>query len=157
VFCKDPVVEHGIQITQPEKPYIYGSKVTFQCKSGYFMIGNYLIRCEKNSIWVPIVPSCKKSICGPALILNGNIQPLQSQYETGKTAGNFGKGCLALIHIFHLLINHGKIVHGKKKYYKPGDEVDIACHGGYVLIGPSKIKYIGGKKWFPSIPNCHLS
>ncbi|KAG8132034.1 hypothetical protein E2320_009909, partial [Naja naja] len=175
VFCKDPVVEHGIQITQPEKPYIYGSKVIFQCKSGYFMIGNYLIQCEKNSIWIPTVPSCKKisrGICGRPLILNGNIQPLQPQYETEKTAVITCNQNYSFIDdttimtiqcqvktspdIFHLFINHGKIVHGKKKYYKPGDEVDIACHGGYVLIGPSKIKYIGGKKWFPSIPNCHL-
>ncbi|XP_013914938.1 PREDICTED: complement receptor type 2-like isoform X1 [Thamnophis sirtalis] len=52
------------------------------------MIGNYLIRCEKNNNWVPIVPSCKNitsGICGSPSILNGDIEPLQPQYETGKT------------------------------------------------------------------------
>ncbi|XP_060545717.1 C4b-binding protein alpha chain-like isoform X2 [Pantherophis guttatus] len=188
VFCKDPVVEHGIMITEPEKLYMYGSKVKFRCKIGYFMIGNYSIRCEKNSIWVPIEPSCKKispGICGLPSILDGNIQPLQSQYETGKTAVitcnqnysfiddtitmttqcqgyNLWNPPLQLCFFktspdnFQLFIKHGKIVYGKKKYYNPGDEVDIACHAGYVLIGPSKIKYIGGKKWLPNVPNCHL-
>ncbi|XP_070797211.1 complement receptor type 2-like [Pituophis catenifer annectens] len=189
VFCKDPVVEHGIMITEPEKLYMYGSKVKFRCKIGYFMIGNYSIRCEKNSTWVPIEPSCKKispGICGLPSILDGNIQPLQSQYETGKTAVitcnqnysfiddtitmttqcqgyNLWNPPVQLCFFktspdnFQLFIKHGKIVYGKKKYYNPGDEVDIACHAGYVLIGPSKIKYIGGKKWLPSVPNCHLT
>ncbi|XP_032073631.1 membrane cofactor protein-like isoform X1 [Thamnophis elegans] len=189
VFCNNPVVEHGIIISEPEKKYTYGSKVKFQCEIGYFMIGNYLIRCEKSNNWVPIVPSCKKiaaGICGPPSILNGDIEPLQPQYETGVTVvitcnRNYSfiddtiimtiqcqgynlwhpPAQLCLFKTspdnFHLFINHGKIVRGGKKYYEPGDEVDIACHGGYVLKGPSKIKYIGGKKWLPSVPTCHLS
>ncbi|XP_063155897.1 complement receptor type 1-like [Candoia aspera] len=189
VLCKDPVVEHGIKITRLEKSHIYGSIVTFQCKIGYFMVGTPLIRCEKNSIWVPKVPSCKKispGICGAPLILNGIIKPLQPYYETGKRVAIrcnlnysfFDDSTVMNIQcqgyniwnpppqlcffrtspdISHLFIYHGKIVHGRKKTYKPGDEVVIACHAGYILIGSSKIKYIGGKKWFPSLPNCHLT
>ncbi|XP_025021986.1 C4b-binding protein alpha chain [Python bivittatus] len=189
VFCKDPVVEHGIKITGFEKSYMYGSNVAFQCKIGYFMVGNPLIRCEKNSSWVPKVPSCKKIsayICGAPLILNGNIQPLQPHYESGKKVAiscNLNYSFIddttmmtiqcegynlwnppAQLCVFrtspdtsHLFVYHGTIVHGRKNKYKPGDEVVIECHAGYILIGPSRIKYIGGKKWFPRVPGCHLS
>ncbi|KAK9404550.1 complement receptor type 2 [Crotalus adamanteus] len=166
VFCKDPVVEHGIKITELGKPYIYRSNVTFQCKIGYFMIGSSLIRCEKNNIWVPIAPLCKKispDICGTPLILNGNIQPLQPQYETGKTVAISCNQNYSFIDdttvmtiqcqgynlwnppaqlcffrtspdIFHLFINHGKIVLGKKKYYDPGDEYVQRVSGIIALV-----------------------
>lgn len=56
-----------------------------------------------------------------------------------------------------LPIYHGKIINGRKINYEPGDSITVQCYAGYTLVGPSKIRYIGGKRWFPGIPSCSLS
>lgn len=61
VICENPRVQNGIELSGLRDSYTYGNSVTLECKTGYFMIGNHYILCEKNGTWVPKVPSCKKS------------------------------------------------------------------------------------------------
>ncbi|XP_044302820.1 complement component receptor 1-like protein [Varanus komodoensis] len=85
-MCEDPIVEHGIKLSGFGHTYTYGNNITFECKIGYFMIGSYLIWCQKDSTWYPEVPSCKKidpKLCGAPLIPRGTVHPLKPQYKIG--------------------------------------------------------------------------
>ncbi|XP_034978151.1 zona pellucida sperm-binding protein 3 receptor-like [Zootoca vivipara] len=134
VKCEDPVVKHGLILSGFGDSYTYGNTITFECKIGYFLTGNYLIKCEANSSWYPALPSCKKS---------KNIKFVFSV----RTSPD----------IYYLSIPNAKIIWGKKTSYEPGDKVTVQCSAGYTLSGPSEIRYIGGKQWSPELPSCYLS
>ncbi|NXC41379.1 CR1L protein, partial [Penelope pileata] len=55
------------------------------------------------------------------------------------------------------VINHGRIIDGKKPAYSVGDSITIECYAGYTLHGKARIEYIGGDQWSPGVPNCQLS
>ncbi|XP_053249407.1 complement receptor type 1-like isoform X2 [Podarcis raffonei] len=86
VICENPGVQNGIELSGLRDSYTYGNSVTLECKTGYFMIGNHYILCEKNGTWVPKVPSCKKitpHICGAPVVSKGHVYPLLSEYNVG--------------------------------------------------------------------------
>ncbi|KAM6457130.1 complement receptor type 2-like isoform 2-T2 [Liasis olivaceus] len=86
--CEEPVVKHGIQVNQTTNEYFHGDSATFICDIGYFLIGNYLIKCVKNNTWYPSVPSCRKispRLCGAPIIRSGKMEPLKPCYEMGST------------------------------------------------------------------------
>ncbi|CAI5777760.1 Hypothetical predicted protein [Podarcis lilfordi] len=86
VICENPRVQNGIELTGLRDSYTYGNSVTIECKTGYFMIGNHYMLCEKNGTWVPKVPSCKKitpHICGAPVVSKGHVHPLLSEYNVG--------------------------------------------------------------------------
>uniref|UniRef100_A0A670IAF1 Sushi domain-containing protein n=1 Tax=Podarcis muralis TaxID=64176 RepID=A0A670IAF1_PODMU len=61
VICENPRVQNGIELSGLRDSYTYGNSVTLECKTGYFMIGNHYILCEKNGTWVPKLlqkPTC---------------------------------------------------------------------------------------------------
>ncbi|XP_063155896.1 complement receptor type 2-like [Candoia aspera] len=97
--CEDPGVKHGIQINRTTDEYFHGDSATFICDTGYFLTGNYLIKCVKNNTWYPSVPFCRKSknslkaiiflfspiLCGAPIIPTGGVEPLRPYYGMGST------------------------------------------------------------------------
>nr|XP_028590275.1 zona pellucida sperm-binding protein 3 receptor-like isoform X5 [Podarcis muralis] len=90
VKCKDPVVEHGLILSGFGHSYTYGNTIRFECKTGYFLMGNYLIKCGANSSWYPALPSCKEIRTSPDIyylsIRNARIiRGKKTSYEPGDT------------------------------------------------------------------------
>ncbi|XP_066480761.1 complement receptor type 1-like [Tiliqua scincoides] len=135
---------------------------------------------------VPSCKQINPKLCGAPLIPNGHVDPLKPQYQLGETVVvqcnsqySFPDGTIQTIgkcqgynlweppvppcvcrtspDTVELLIHHGEIISGEKRNYEPGDSVIIQCYAGYTLVGPHKVRYIGGKRWFPKIPSCSLS
>ncbi|KAH0618912.1 hypothetical protein JD844_018447 [Phrynosoma platyrhinos] len=135
---------------------------------------------------IPSCKKIGPGLCGAPLILSGTVHPFKPQYVSGMiititcnlhysfpddtmemTTVCQGynvwdppvRPCLLRTSpdIFQLTINHGAIIQGKKKNYEPGDSVVVTCDAGYTLVGPSEIRYIGGKQWTPHMPSCSLS
>ncbi|CAI5777763.1 Uncharacterized protein PODLI_1B005966 [Podarcis lilfordi] len=112
VKCKDPVVEHGLILSGFGHSYTYGNTIIFECKTGYFLMGNYLIKCGANSSWYPALPSCKEidpGLCGAPLIPSGTVRPLRHQYKIGTSV----------------------VVTCNKQYSFPDEtmEMNVACQG----------------------------
>ncbi|XP_053249411.1 zona pellucida sperm-binding protein 3 receptor-like isoform X2 [Podarcis raffonei] len=112
VKCKDPVVEHGLILSGFGHSYTYGNTIIFECKTGYFLMGNYLIKCGANSSWYPALPSCKEidpGLCGAPLIPSGTVRPLRHQYRIGTSV----------------------VVTCNKQYSFPDEtmEMNVACQG----------------------------
>nr|XP_034978147.1 membrane cofactor protein-like [Zootoca vivipara] len=134
----------------------------------------------------PSCKKISQDICGAPGILKGSVHPPQPHYKLGSIISvqcdkkySFPdetmemkaecKGynqwdppiqlCFFRLSpdIAKLRISNGRIKHGGKEYYYPGDEVIVQCYAGYFSKGSSKFKYIGGKKWVPNTPYCYLS
>ncbi|XP_061486593.1 C4b-binding protein alpha chain-like [Rhineura floridana] len=135
---------------------------------------------------VPSCKKIHPQLCGAPLIPSGAVHPLQHQYKIGMVVAvtcsrhySFPDETMEMRvacqgynlwdppvqpcffrtspDTFRLSIRNGKIVHGKKSNYEPGDTVTVECSAGYTLIGPSEIRYIGGKQWSPKMPSCSLN
>nr|XP_060627497.1 C4b-binding protein alpha chain-like [Anolis sagrei ordinatus] len=135
---------------------------------------------------IPTCEKISPEVCGAPFIVNGTVQMLLSTYVIGMgitiicnednsflddttemTTECLGynvwdppvKPCLSTTSpdISPLTIYNGAIIEGKKRHYRPGDSVVVSCNAGYTLIGPSTIRYIGGKKWTPYMPTCSLN
>ncbi|XP_076598036.1 C4b-binding protein alpha chain-like isoform X2 [Chaetodon auriga] len=59
--CPDPAVENGERIEDSGPPYRYKTTVTYQCKSGFEMVGKPVQTCEESGQWSPGLPKCEKS------------------------------------------------------------------------------------------------
>ncbi|XP_053102395.1 complement receptor type 1-like isoform X4 [Hemicordylus capensis] len=125
-------------------------------------------------------------ICGAPLIPTGSVHPLKPEYSIGTAVQvfcipqySFPDETIEMTTVCDgynlwdprvqpcflrtspdttvLSITHGRVTHGKKRRYEPGDNVTVECQAGYTLKGPSMIRYIGGNKWSPELPHCILS
>ncbi|XP_053101831.1 C4b-binding protein alpha chain-like [Hemicordylus capensis] len=134
---------------------------------------------------VPSCKKIDPHLCGAPLIPSGSVLPLQSEYHLReeiiiqcspqyyfpdetieKIVACQGynswhppvQPCVFRtspdVSIFS--IRNGKIIHGKKPSYEPGDNITVECYAGFTLLGPADIRYIGGKQWSPNIPSCSL-
>ncbi|NWI49899.1 C4BPA protein, partial [Calyptomena viridis] len=55
------------------------------------------------------------------------------------------------------VISYGRVAKGQKPFYSVGDRITIECYAGYTLHGEAEIQYLGGNRWAPAVPTCHLS
>ncbi|XP_077190957.1 complement receptor type 2-like [Paroedura picta] len=135
---------------------------------------------------VPSCKKINAKLCGAPLVPSGIVHPLEPEYDLGtyifilcNPQYSFPDETMEMTTVCQghnlwkppaqpcmfrtsldtstLIIHNGRIVHGKKEKYKPGDNITIECYAGYILQGTSVVRYIGGKKWSPGIPYCSLS
>ncbi|XP_062248841.1 membrane cofactor protein-like isoform X3 [Platichthys flesus] len=61
VNCDDPVVEFGKFLSGSRPPHTLSASVTFECITGYHMVGERTQICDINGKWSPGLPTCKLS------------------------------------------------------------------------------------------------
>ncbi|XP_053280632.1 uncharacterized protein LOC128442272 isoform X3 [Pleuronectes platessa] len=61
VNCEDPVVEFGKFLSGSRPPHLHLASVTFECITGYYMVGERTQTCDINGNWSPGLPTCKLS------------------------------------------------------------------------------------------------
>lgn len=60
VQCKDPVIKNAEWVEGSRPPHRYMSTVTYQCRSGYTMIGERTQTCGIDGKWLPGLPECQQ-------------------------------------------------------------------------------------------------
>ncbi|KAJ6652258.1 hypothetical protein lerEdw1_012927 [Lerista edwardsae] len=129
VTCKDPEVEHGVQISGFQSLYTYNSSVSFECKIGYFMIGSFVTQCDKNGIWKPNLPICKKRSNGNTTCANCSVcnEPV---------------------------VENGEKISGFQSLYTYNSTVSFECKIGYFMIGSYMAQCDEHGTWKPELPTC---
>ncbi|XP_028442492.1 complement factor H isoform X2 [Perca flavescens] len=88
-LCKPPPkVDNAVVKTSYQKEYLSDSRVTYQCRDGYDMVGNDTIQCndgkweEKNIRCTLIISTLEKEECGETPVIpNGKVGPPQKQSQ----------------------------------------------------------------------------
>ncbi|XP_015743425.1 membrane cofactor protein-like isoform X1 [Python bivittatus] len=62
VKCDRPTIQNGRVTNVFQAIYTYNSGISFQCNSGYTLVGAAFVKCDANSKWNPPVPSCVESV-----------------------------------------------------------------------------------------------
>ncbi|GAA6216651.1 membrane cofactor protein-like isoform X9 [Lates japonicus] len=103
VECEDPKIENAVRIEGPPPPYRHKYAVTYQCKSGYNMIGKGTLVCGINGRWSSELPQCQSVECEDPTIENavrieGPPPPYRPQatvtYQCKSGYNMIGKGTL---------------------------------------------------------------
>ncbi|XP_052772929.1 uncharacterized protein LOC128211862 [Mya arenaria] len=80
-----PSVLNGSIVGGDQSPYVEGQNVTYNCTSGYIIIGTTTISCNGSGVW-PETPSCLKDCDSVPSVLNaGIVGGNLSSYVVGQT------------------------------------------------------------------------
>ncbi|XP_061698173.1 membrane cofactor protein-like isoform X2 [Syngnathoides biaculeatus] len=60
VNCQDIKIQNAELLSGARPPYGHKASVTFQCRSGYKMVGSATLTCDINSQWSPKPPTCQR-------------------------------------------------------------------------------------------------
>uniref|UniRef100_A0A8C5LKF4 Sushi domain-containing protein n=1 Tax=Leptobrachium leishanense TaxID=445787 RepID=A0A8C5LKF4_9ANUR len=179
VKCLDPNVENSERESGFTGPYRLNSAITFKCKSGFVMDGSASIKCDENSAWSPLPPTCKVGCAAPIVqnadislgladvyILNSNVtfachkDFVISGSATVMCSGN-GQwtpslpkcqlGCAAPI------VQNADISVGLADVYILNSNVTFACRKNFVMTGSATVMCSGNGQWAPLLPICQIS
>ncbi|XP_069779037.1 sushi, von Willebrand factor type A, EGF and pentraxin domain-containing protein 1 isoform X2 [Narcine bancroftii] len=154
--------------------YTYGSVITYDCDSGFFLVGPMQRSCQDNGKWSGEVPQCTPISCGLLSIPdNGNVTgqdyTFQSQVNynckngylikgdltrtclaNGSWSGEMPKCILAACPPLTTMLN-GYITGSEFTF---GKEIKFRCMDGYTLHGVSNIVCQGDGNWSGMPPEC---
>ncbi|XP_037101258.1 membrane cofactor protein-like [Syngnathus acus] len=60
VNCPELEIVNAEMVSGARPPYGHMASVTFECISGYKMVGSPTVTCDINSRWLPKLPSCRR-------------------------------------------------------------------------------------------------
>ncbi|XP_013908079.1 PREDICTED: sushi, von Willebrand factor type A, EGF and pentraxin domain-containing protein 1-like [Thamnophis sirtalis] len=155
ISCGEPPpLEHGFYSAED---FFAGSSVTYQCNSGYYLLGDSRMLCTDNGSWNIISPSCLDvdecavgSDCdshASCLNTNGSYICTCIHPYTGD-----GKKCAEPVKCKHPEDpEHGRS-HGVS--YTVGSEIRFSCEKGYQLKGASQVTCLESGEWSHLIPFC---
>lgn len=174
--CGNP----GIPTNGEIKSYIFTfkSRVYFDCKYGYKLVGDRYRQCQSNQRWSGRIPTCQEIDCG---VLQTPVMATKV-LETGtkvdgvvryackekgyEISGSEMRTCLST-GVWSGFTTSCKIiscgdpgtpVNGKqvnmKNDYNYGGSVEFACNDNHTLAGSTKIKCEESKDWSAPVPRC---
>ncbi|XP_072848120.2 sushi, von Willebrand factor type A, EGF and pentraxin domain-containing protein 1 isoform X1 [Pogona vitticeps] len=149
-----PPLENGFHSAED---YFAGSTLTYQCNSGYYLLGDSRMVCMDNGSWNVISPSCLDvdecavgSDCDPhASCLNTDgsyvctcIYPYKGD----------GKKCTEPVKCKHPGVpEHG---HSHGDSFSVGSEISFLCDKGYQLKGVTQVVCLESGEWSHLTPYC---
>uniref|UniRef100_A0A8C5P6L4 Sushi domain-containing protein n=1 Tax=Leptobrachium leishanense TaxID=445787 RepID=A0A8C5P6L4_9ANUR len=174
VKCLDPNVENSERESGFTGPYRLNSAITFKCKSGFVMDGSASIKCDENSAWSPLPPTCKVGCAAPIVqnadisvgladvyILNSNVtfacrkNFVMTGSATVMCSGNGQWAPLLPICQISCPVPHvqnAEVLHPGP--YLSSSTVTIKCAENFTLSGSSKITCNVDGQWAPALPQC---
>ena len=154
-----------------------GSILSFQCDTGYRLIGEEKVTCEDGAHWSGNLPRCEEISCGvPRLIKNGFIDGNSYQYQDivqiGCVAGYTVQGestiecqangkwsdinatCIPVTcgkppDIEHATIGGSSFNFGEYIFYK--------CLEGFEMTGNNLLQCSSNGTWEGTLPSCHMT
>nr|XP_028567204.1 sushi, von Willebrand factor type A, EGF and pentraxin domain-containing protein 1 [Podarcis muralis] len=149
-----PPLENGFYSAED---FFAGTTITYQCNSGYYLLGDSRTLCKDSGSWSAISPSCLDvdecavgSDCDPHASCrntNGSYLCACIQPYTGD-----GKKCAEPVRCRH----PGDPEHGHSHgdSYSVGSEISFSCDTGYQLKGMNKVTCLESREWSHQIPHC---
>ncbi|KAI5629830.1 sushi, von Willebrand factor type A, EGF and pentraxin domain-containing protein 1 isoform X1 [Silurus asotus] len=133
-----------------------GSSVLYQCKPGFYLLGESKMQCSNNGMWSGNLPACldmDECALGSDCDENASCHNTDGSYTctciypfTGD-----GKSCTALSCSPPTIPNHG-ILEGTNFTYR--SKVTFSCEKGYILQGPTEIQCQSDLTWNRVPPSC---
>ncbi|XP_049921039.1 regulator of complement activation group 2 gene 1 isoform X9 [Epinephelus moara] len=135
VQCEEPVIANADWIWGSRPPHGYQSTVTYQCRSGYTMIGEPTLTCGIDSQWSPGLPTCHRP-----------TTPKTTTTTTTTTPSV--RGCE------EPLITNAERIGGTQPPYGYQSLVTYQCKPGYKMIGEPTLTCGRDGEWSPGLPEC---
>ena len=104
----------------------YGARVRVSCDDGYELFGDGILVCQASGHWSGTSPVCLQIRCQLPHIANARIIGSSDQTSDGSGGG---------------MMDYG-------------DLIIVQCHGGFELIGTSRLMCGMNKTWSPEAPRC---
>ncbi|XP_061487863.1 sushi, von Willebrand factor type A, EGF and pentraxin domain-containing protein 1 isoform X2 [Rhineura floridana] len=155
ISCGEPqLLENGFYSAED---FFAGSTITYQCNSGYYLLGDSRMLCTDSGSWSVISPSCLDvdecavgSDCdshASCLNTNGSYICTCIHPYTGD-----GKKCAEPVKCKR----PGDPEHGHSHgvNYSVGSEISFSCDKGYQLKGVNKVTCLELGEWNHLIPYC---
>ncbi|XP_066469620.1 sushi, von Willebrand factor type A, EGF and pentraxin domain-containing protein 1 isoform X1 [Tiliqua scincoides] len=149
-----PPLENGLYSAED---FFAGSTVTYQCNSGYYLLGDSRMLCNDDGSWNVISPSCLDvdecavgSDCdrhASCINTNGSYICTCIHPYSGD-----GKNCTEPVKCKHPGDPENGHSHGDS--YSVGSEVSFSCDEGYWLKGVNKVTCLESGKWSHLLPFC---
>ncbi|XP_077970683.1 CUB and sushi domain-containing protein 1-like isoform X3 [Styela clava] len=164
-----------------QSTYPVGSRVDFECRSGYMLEGKDSTRCEKGGSFADSLPTCEEITCeNPGVPRFGEIFPDRSSYTLGQTVsfscsegyklegeysidceedGKFSDSiptCKEITCKFPGKPDNGNTT-PRRSSYSVNDEVTFECEEGYELIGLESSRCTGSGRFTGFVPTCKLA
>ncbi|XP_073447245.1 sushi, von Willebrand factor type A, EGF and pentraxin domain-containing protein 1 isoform X2 [Aquarana catesbeiana] len=151
---KPPHLRNGIN---SDEDFFAGSTVTYQCNSGYYLLGDSRMLCKDNGSWNGTSPKCldvDECAVGSDCDKHASCTNTEGSYICtciSPYTGN-GKMCLEPLKCK----DPGEFENGNftGKEFGVGSELTFACNEGYILIGRDKVICLESGNWNTEIPHC---
>uniref|UniRef100_A0A8D2Q1E1 Sushi, von Willebrand factor type A, EGF and pentraxin domain containing 1 n=1 Tax=Varanus komodoensis TaxID=61221 RepID=A0A8D2Q1E1_VARKO len=127
-----PPLENGIYTAED---FVAGSTVTYQCNSGYYLLGDSRMLCTNSGSWTVISPSCLGEFMNKIdplfYLVSDSKEPVKCKHPGDPEHGH----------------SHGNS-------YSVGSEISFSCDKGYQLKGVNKVTCLESGEWSHLIPYC---
>ncbi|TSN12231.1 Sushi, von Willebrand factor type A, EGF and pentraxin domain-containing protein 1 [Bagarius yarrelli] len=133
-----------------------GSSVLYQCRPGFYLLGESKMQCGNNGKWSGNMPACldmDECALGSDCDENASCQNTDGSYTctciypfTGD-----GRSCTALSCSPPTVPKHG-LMEGTNFTYR--SKVTFSCKEGYILQGPTELQCQSDLKWISAPPSC---
>ncbi|XP_042537236.1 complement receptor type 2 isoform X3 [Dipodomys spectabilis] len=126
IHCQPPpMIANGKYRSTVEEPFLYGSKVFYECDPGFYLLGEKNLQCSKDSkgqgSWSGPLPQCLHS---------------------------------PVTHCPNPEVKHGYKLNKTRATYSHNDIVHVACNPGFLMNGSHLIRCHTDNTWVPGIPTC---
>ncbi|MBN3306145.1 SVEP1 protein, partial [Amia calva] len=155
VTCGPPSpLEHGFYLGED---FQAGSSVTYQCNSGFYLLGDSKVLCGNGGSWSGHPPACldvDECALGSDCDEHSSCQNTDGSYTCTciPPYSGDGKNCTEPIKCKDP--GTPEFGHRDGDNYMAGSEVVFTCKAGYELIGASQIRCSESGTWNQHAPNC---
>ncbi|CAK8696725.1 unnamed protein product [Clavelina lepadiformis] len=158
VECGDPPIVDKGRIIFASSFFTRGSRVQYDCLTGYRMVGEDRISCSDDGEWTT-APTCEdidecasENFCDQNAICTNNIGSYQCQCRAGYIGtGTFCREvvCPELNHL-----QHGTISRRNDNHNSVGAVATYDCDSGYILSGNGVLECTSSGAWSDHQPTC---
>ncbi|XP_076799587.1 uncharacterized protein LOC143444282 [Clavelina lepadiformis] len=158
VECGDPPIVDKGRIIFASSFFTRGSRVQYDCLTGYRMVGEDRISCSDDGEWTT-APTCEdidecasENFCDQNAICTNNIGSYQCQCRAGYIGtGTFCREvvCPELNHL-----QHGTISRRNDNHNSVGAVATYDCDSGYILSGNGVLECSSSGAWSDHQPTC---
>ncbi|ESO11990.1 hypothetical protein HELRODRAFT_158375 [Helobdella robusta] len=180
IFCIPPEDDYfTIEILKGEQTidskYPESSQISYQCPTGYYLLGETKNLCTASGTWLHDHPSCKEIQCPLLNITEAQLDSLNTSFGTivniKCNTGFQPSGTIQLECLKSGFWSDAPATCMKKFCDKPNisysnftnlsdsvskfslDKIEVKCFNDYKLVGPSHI-FCVDLEWKPSLPSC---
>ncbi|MEE6459030.1 hypothetical protein FKM82_000515 [Ascaphus truei] len=171
ITCKIPITISNGEVNGTE--FGVGKEIIYNCNNGYKIEGTQKLICQADGTWDSKVPLCEAISCGPpediaygflnSSTFNYNEYIQYVCFPGYEMHGSPSRQCLAnglwsgspptCLHCEcpTPVIQNGVVI---GEDFSCGQLIEVKCHEGFKLLGPSELSCQSAGKWSSGFPHC---